>query len=144
MSNSINARYNMTAELWTQTTSQNRAGEIERAWTFKREFPCIARGVTGGGIRVVGSTERWVEGDYSDIEWVKLQTSTSIDKRDRVYNIKTRGEDVSSWSTYDPETETFKPKMFEVLGATPIQDPFGRQVEFDVLLTGAENQEGWS
>jgi len=137
--NVVTARYNMVFNLLRQTMTQNpNTGQIMRQWTvFRYDVPCIARGVTGGGIRVVGSTERYEGGVYTNIEWVKMQTHTIISKRDRIVDIKERDEPRSNWLEVDSNGDLV-PVVFEVLGGTPIQDPFGRLVEYDVLLTRAE------
>jgi hypothetical protein len=143
MANVVTARYNMVFHLYLGKAEQNEdTGQVIRWWEIAkdkkgnpREISCIARGVTGGGIRVVGSTERWGGGEYSDVEWVKLWTREMVTKRDRIGNIRSKGRKVSDWRQGQGELDFI---VFDVLGGTPIQDPFGRLVEYDVLLTRSE------
>lgn len=123
----------MTFDLLTLTRIQNESGEIVRAWIpGQTGIKGIARGISGGGIRVVGSTERW--GDvHEDVEIVRLQTDFNLSKRDRVSNIRD-GSGVLAWEDDGIST------IFDIAGAMPVFDPFGRLMEYDVLLMRAEVQ----
>lgn len=129
----IHGRYNMSFDVLHITRTQRESGEIVRQWVVgETGIPCIARGISGGGIRVVGSTERW--GDtHEDVEVVKMQTSYNLSKRDRITNIRTSNGRLG-WEDEGEAT------VFDVVGSTPIFDPFGALVEYDVLLMRAEVQ----
>lgn len=98
----------------------------------------IARGIMDGGIRVAGTTERFSE-IYENVDWVKavFPKNTSITKRDRVTNIRSHGEVV--WS--NEEADGNVPTVFNVMGVTPVLDPFARVLELSVLLQRAEVQD---
>lgn len=133
MSCLIHARYNMTFDRMTITITQKESGEIQRAWNVTEEnIPCIARGISGNGIRVVGSTERWSD-VYDDVEVVKMQTGINMSKRDRVRNIRASDGQLA-WEDDGVGLE------FEVVGSNAVLDPFGKIVEYDVLLMRAEVQ----
>lgn len=129
----IGARYNMTAEVYDQTQVQGPSGQIKRVWDYENPIAtirCIARGIAGGGIRVVGSTERW--GDlYDDVEYVMMQTDFNLSKRHRIGMIRASDGQIA-WEDGD------EAMIFDVLGAKPVIDPFGRLVEYDILLTKVE------
>lgn len=129
----LSARFNMLMDVQTQEKYQTESGEIHRSWATKdTDVACIARGISGGGIRVVGSTERW--GDrHEDVEYVKVQTKYNLSKRDRVTNIRS-GNNRLAWE------DNGEPIVFDVVGSTPVIGPFGDLVEYDVLLTRAEIQ----
>lgn len=131
MSCMIHARYNMTMDVLVQTKTRDaQSGELKRAWTpdpGRMGVKCVARSITGGGIRVVGSTERWSE-QYDDVEVVKIQTALPIQKRERITNIKDRRGNVA-WGD-----------VFEVYGSMPVLDPFGNIVEYDLLVQRADVQ----
>ena len=121
----------MVMDVFSQDNIQNESGEIQRSWVLKEsDVPCIARGISGGGIRVVGSTERW--GDrYEDVEYVKIQSGYNLSKRDRVGNIRGSGG-LLAW-----ENDSV-PITFDVVGSTPVMGPFGELMEYDALVTKAE------
>lgn len=76
MSRIMHARYRFIADVYAEVTERNRSGQYVREWTEKvGEIKGSARGILGGGIRVVGSTETWGE-DYEDVEWVKMRVGT--------------------------------------------------------------------
>lgn len=129
----LSARFNMVMDVLSQENFQTESGEINRRWLPKAaDVACIARGISGGGIRVVGSTERW--GDrHEDVEYVKIQTNYNLSKRDRVTNIRTCHGQLA-WEDRGVSI------VFDVVGSTPVIDPFGTLVEYDVLVTRAEIQ----
>jgi hypothetical protein len=98
----------------------------------------IARGIMDGGIRVAGTTERFSE-IYENVDWVKatFPSGTSITKKDRVTNISSRGKLV--WT--NEEADGNPATVFEVMGVTPVIDPFGQVLELSVLLQRSEVQD---
>jgi hypothetical protein len=139
----LSARYTMLADFYRQEVKQTESGQIIRQWD--REDPYIVQnlteGILGGGIRVVGSTETWGQ-DYTPIEWVKMYIANQIvdddergpvtlNRRFRVSNIRDRVTGERLW--VDDDRRDIE---FHVMGITPIQDPFGRNVEYEILLKG--------
>lgn len=124
-------RYNMKMDVLAQQVIQSESGEITRTWVpAKVDVPCIARGISGGGIRVVGSIERWSD-VHEDVEFVKIQSHYNMTKRDRVTNIRS-SSGALAWE------DGGVPITFEVIGSTPILGPFGELIEYDILVTKAE------
>lgn len=126
--------------------------QLERVWVTKDSdpdtpdvqplvFKCIARGIVDGGIRVAGTTERFLpSGIIESADYVRMQFPANIiiSKRDRVYNI-TNNAGKAIWVE---EEYNGAPTVFEVLGVQPILDPFGNHVENHALLQRAEVQNG--
>jgi hypothetical protein len=125
-------------------------GEITRVWvtdsdvdtpgTQQREIPCIVRGVVDGGIRVAGTTERYTPaGIYENVDFAKMSFPAGIvvTKRDRITNIKNR-DGVIIWKEEEFDSAA---TVFDVLGVTPITDPFGKHIENMALLQRAEVQQ---
>ena len=131
----VSAKYNMTFDVMRITVIQKDSGALDRTWVLSNTgVPGMARGIQGQGVRVVGSTERWSD-TYSDVEVVKLRTQFELTKRDRVINIRDSNGQIA-W-----KEDAVTPTRFEVLGATPVFDPWGNLVEYDVMLQRAENQK---
>jgi hypothetical protein len=126
-------------------------GEIERVWTNdddvvtpgvqQRIIPCIVRGVIDGGIRVAGTTERYTPaGIYESVDYAKMSFPANIklSKRDRITNVTNRkGEIIWREEEFDNSAT-----VFDVMGVTPIVDPFGVHIENLALLQRAEVQDG--
>lgn len=139
------------AGYWTNRQNQNTL-EIERVWVNtdsdsvtsgiqEETFRLVARGVVEGGIRVAGTTERYTPTgvlDSADYVVIQFGPNVELSKRDRVYNIKgSNGLLIWKEEEYDGAAT-----VFEVLGVTPIVDPFGRHIENHALLQRAEVQSG--
>jgi len=129
----------MLADFAEQTSSTNEAGQVKRSWDFENAISVqnLTKAITGGGIRVVGSTELWGE-DYEDVEWAKMNIVSQtlpggklLTRRWRVKNIRHRTTGKVLWIGDEGE-----PIEFNVMGITPIMDPFGRAAEYELLLKG--------
>lgn len=139
MSRLLQARYRMWADVYPEITERDRSGQVTRTWDYDNPIDtikCSARGILGGGIRVVGSTQRWDE-DFEDIEWVKLRTDSThlfldeeILKSHQIGNIRHRDGDVL-WK--DAQGAAL---VFNISGITPVLDAFDRISEVDILLKG--------
>lgn len=102
-------------------------------------FKCEARGIIDGGIRVAGTTERF-DKLYENIDFVKITfpANVRLTKRDRVTNIRNnRGEII--WK--EEELPSSPPTVFDVMGVTPIVDPFGKHIESFALLERSQLQK---
>jgi hypothetical protein len=166
------ARFNMYADILRQTGPQgpndptasageweNRqdpdTGEIIRVWvpaeddpdTVENEvematFPCMARGIVDGGIRVAGTTERWDE-VYVGVDFVRMifPAHVQMTRRDRITNIRDRDGNVI-WREEEAfdEDGNHPPTIFSVNGITPMPDPFGKHYESVALLERVSTQ----
>lgn len=132
----IGARYNMLADIETQTTSRDEdTGQTKRDWAVDRTVECQIRSIASEGIRTVGSTERFnSDGSYDDDDFVRIRCKSRISKRDRVNNIRHRSGEKQY--LHDDGTS----EQFEVLGSEPIQSPFGKVVEYYVLLHKVQDE----
>jgi hypothetical protein len=104
-------------------------------------IPCIARGVVDGGIRVAGTTERYTPaGIYENVDFVRMQFPAGyiLTKRDKVTDIR-NGKNILLWKEEEFDGAA---TVFDVLGVTPIIDPFGNHVENTALLQRSEVQGG--
>lgn len=159
------ARFNMKADVlraapvsvednlggWT-TTQDPDSGEIIRSWQSGstdqgtpndtsddlETFPCIARGIIDGGIRVSGTTERW-SSLYDAVDYVKITfpANVKLSRRDRITNIRDQHGNII-W--FEEERLDGAPTVFSVTGVIPVIDPFGRHIESNALLSRAEAQ----
>lgn len=106
-------------------------------------FACMARGIIDGGIRVAGTTERWGE-TYVDIDYCRIEFPSRIviTKRDRITNIRNRQGHIL-WLEEELGADSegvYKATVFNVLGVTPVVDPFGRHTSNVALLERANIQ----
>lgn len=139
----MSARYTMLADFYRETTSRDEAGQIVRSWN--KDDPYIVENLTEGilvaGISSLGSMEKW--GDkYDPIEYAKMYITQqvidveekgliTINKTFRVSNIRDKSTGKVLWIN-----NLGDPIEFSVLGITPIQNPFGQNVEYEIVLKG--------
>jgi hypothetical protein len=133
------------------------SGDISRKWTAtdpdvpsatEEEILCMVEGIVDGGIRVAGTTERFTN-IYENVDWARMTFSKNVllSKRDRITNIRSVATGEVLWkeeetATYNPSTKVYTavPTTFEILGVTPITNPFGNVTEYIALLQRAEIQ----
>lgn len=100
----------------------------------------MARGIVSGALQGGGTTEHFMpNGIYESIDYVRLNfgPEVKLTKRDRITDI-TNSEGVVVWKE---EEDDNKPTVFDVLGVTPIVDPFGTHVENFALIKRADVQD---
>ncbi|UVK60901.1 head-to-tail stopper [Streptomyces phage JimJam] len=164
MSCLISSRFNMRATVLRQagtnpqenpgghweTVQDPDSGAIERVWVPDEDsdtpgdqtlvIKCMVRGVTNGGIRAAGTTQRFSE-IYENVDWAIIQFPASVvlSKYDRVTNISnSKGQLV--WR--EEEINQAPATVFQVMGSTPVIDPFGNHIENTALLQRAQVQSG--
>jgi hypothetical protein len=139
----LSGRYSMLADVFEQKRTVSEAGQVQRVWD--RENPIVVKNLTEGvlikGVQGSAMSEKW-EKDYEPQERVKMFIADSLidtdpinairlTRRFRVSNIRDRATDQVLW--FDDEG---RPLEFNIEGIIPINDPFGRIVEYEVLLRG--------
>ncbi|WXW92546.1 head-to-tail stopper [Streptomyces phage Enygma] len=164
MSCLIGSRFNMRATVLRQsgtnpqenpgghweTVQDPDSGAIERVWVPDEDsttpgsqtlvINCMVRGVTNGGIRAAGTTQRFSE-IYENVDWAIIQFPASVvlSKYDRVTNISnSKGQLI--WR--EEEINQAPATVFQVMGSTPVIDPFGNHIENTALLQRAQVQGG--
>ncbi|QDH93921.1 hypothetical protein SEA_EVY_54 [Streptomyces phage Evy] len=162
MSCLLSSRFNMRATVLRQvgtnpqenpgghweTQQDPETGDIIRVWVPDEDsdtpgnqtltIKCIVRGVTNGGIRVAGTTQRYSE-VYENIDWATLAFPKGVilSKRDRITNVSnSKGELI--WR--EEEMEGSPATVFIVMGVTPVVDPFGNHIENTALIQRAQVQ----
>jgi hypothetical protein len=141
----------MLADFYEQKRVVTEAGQVRRDWD--RANPIVVKNLTEGvlikGVRGQAISEEWTK-DYEPQERVKMFiASTIIDsdpinpilatRRFRVSRIRDRATDTVLYLNDNGE-----PLEFNIEGLTPINDPFGRIVEYELVLRGIVTRGGAS
>ena len=90
---------------------------------------------------MAGTTERFTShGVLESVDYVKMTFPRfiKISKRDRITNIRNRKGQV----VWAEEEHDGSPTVFNVMGVTPVLDPFGNWIENFALLARSEDQRG--
>lgn len=135
----LSGRYSMLADFFEQKTTITEAGQVQREWD--KENPIVVKNLTEGVLRGESIAESWGK-DYEPEEVAKIFiASTLIDpdpinpvvltRRFRVSNIRDRATNQVLWLDDNGE-----PLEFNIAGIVPINDPFGKIVEYEILIKG--------
>jgi hypothetical protein len=139
----LSGRYSMLADIFEQKNTVSEAGQIQRVWD--RENAIVVQNLTEGvlmkGVQGTAMSEKWTK-DYEPQERVKMFIADTLIDRDpinpvrltrrfRISNIRDRSTGQVLW--FDDED---RPLEFNIEGIIPINDPFGKIVEYEVLLRG--------
>lgn len=145
----LSGRYSMLADIYEQRQTFSEAGQIQRVWD--RQNPIVVQNLTEGvlvrGVRGGAVGENWSK-DYEPEERAKMFIATNVIDKDpinpifltrrfRVSNIRDRATGQVLWLNDDNS-----PLEFNIEGIIPINDPFGKIVEYEVLLRGVVTKNG--
>jgi hypothetical protein len=113
-------------------------GAIKKEWHFNRTLLCHAKGVISNSATTRTSDKQLFNNKYINDQIIQVRTSEKLTIREKVTNIRDANDNVI-WTELDYPTETAT--VFEVLGTTPVTDPFGTVVAYNSSLKRSENQQ---
>jgi len=124
------SRYLWTAEVYKQTVTQGPSGALKTSWDYAHPtvIKCSAQPMLASGTRG-GSDEDWAR-DFRNVEWLHVYCAEKLSKTDRLGNLK----DIHGELMYADGT------VFEIIGVTPIPEPFGSTSEYDVMAQVAQTK----
>lgn len=138
MQDLISSILSMTMDVYRQRENQDQyTGAIKREWMYYKTIDCYAKGVISNSTSVRGSDKQIFDNRYINDQMIQVRTIERIASKEKVTNI--RNSDGSYiWTEQNFPVET--PTVFEVVGTTPITDPFGRTIGYNAVLKRSENQ----
>lgn len=128
----------MKADIYSQMDAQDEdTGALRKTWAFTKTLPCFAKGSisssgSGGGVDKQKYTTR-----FKDTESIQIRVDKFVSHRDKITNIRNNDGQII-WFELNYPTNT--PTVFEVVGNTPITDPFGNVLGYNLLAQRSENQ----
>ena len=170
----LSTQYNMTATVLRQyvdddnvtpsqggyyETVQNPVtGDIERKWhefdpdaaASTIEIPCVVRPFISQTATGAGTVERFAaEYENFDRARMKYPAGYLLSRRDRVTNIRNTATGETIWveeeqAVLDGDSYQVPATIFEIVGVSPVVDPFGAHLENVALLQRAEAVVGES
>jgi len=139
MNTLIDSVLSMKLDTYKQFDLQDEnTGAIKKEWHFNRTLACHAKGVISNSATTRTSDKQLFNNKYVNDQIIQVRTLEKLTIREKVTNIRD-GRDNLIWTELDYPTET--PTVFEVLGTTPITDPFGTVVGYNCSLKRSENQQ---
>jgi hypothetical protein len=137
MNNLVDSILNMKMDVYVpQDTQDPNTGAIKKEWIYSETVYCYAKGIiTSSGAST--SDVQKMSNRYTNKENIEIRTTARVTLRDKITNIRDSADNVI-WSELNYPTET--PTVFELLGTTPITDPFGGVLGYNCSARRSENQ----
>ena len=128
----------MYVDIYVQSDTQDRdTGIIKKEWLFIKTVPCSAKGVISNSISTRSSDRQVIDTRYQNEQFIQVRTSEKLNMRNKLTNVRTKKGTVV-WSEINYPTET--PTVFEIVGITPVTDPFGEIIAYNTMAKRSENQ----
>jgi len=128
----------MKMDVYRQIDSQDSdTGALIKEWIFFKTIPCHAKGVISNSATTRTSDKQVFSNKYVNDQIIQVRTSERLTLREKITNIRNI-DNVVIWSELNYPIET--PTVFEIMGTTPITDPFGKIIGYNSSLKRSENQ----
>ena len=133
----VDSILSMKMDVYVQQDVQDEdTGAIKKEWLYSRTVPCYAKGVISrSGSRA--SDVQTMSNKYTNQQNIEIRTESRITLREKITNIRD-SEDRVIWTELNYPSET--PTVFELVGSTPITDPFGGILGYNCSARRSENQ----
>lgn len=139
MNDLIDSVLSMKLDVYRQSEIQDPdTGAIKREWNYHRTIDCHAKGVISNSATTRSSDKQVFSNKYMNDQVIQVRTSEKLTMREKVTNVRDAKDNVI-WSEINFPTET--PTVFEVIGTTPITDPFGNVLGYNSSMKRSENQK---
>jgi len=128
----------MTLDLYKQFDEQDPdTGVIKKSWGYYRTVNCHAKGVISNSATTRTSDKQVFDNRYYNDQILQIRTSERLTLREKISNIcDAYGNCLWTEINYPNNT----PTVFEVIGSTPITDPFGGVLGYNTSVRRSENQ----
>lgn len=135
----IDSVLSMRLDVYRQSDIQDEdTGAIKREWNYHKTLPCHAKGVISNSATTRSSDKQVFSNKYINDQVIQVRTMDKLVMRDKITNVRDSKDSVI-WVENNFPTDT--PTVFEVVGTTPITDPFGNIIGFNSSLKRSENQQ---
>jgi hypothetical protein len=129
----------MKADIYLQLDTQDEnTGSIKKEWIFTRTVQCSAKGIVSNSASSRSGDKQILSNKYSNEQKLEIRTPEQITYREKVTNIRDMNGNVI-WKEINYPNNT--PTVFEIIGSTPITDPFGNVLAYNSVAKRSENQE---
>ena len=134
----VDGLMSMTLDVYKQDDQQDPdTGVIKKQFSYSRTIPCYARGIVSQSTRS-NLDKQTFSNKYENQQFIEIRTIERLTSREKITNI-CDGDGNIIWYelNYPQDTAT----VFEVIGTTPITDPFGSVVGYNSSAKRSENQQ---
>jgi hypothetical protein len=129
----------MNLDVYRQYEIQDaETGAIVKEWNYHKTLACHAKGIISNTATTGSGNRQTFSNRYVDDQIVQVRTSEKLTAREKVTNLRDSDNNVI-WQEINYPTDS--PTVFEVVGTTPMTDPFGRVIAYNSSLKRSENQQ---
>jgi hypothetical protein len=129
----------MFVDVYRQFDSQDPdTGSIKKEWQFDRTVQCSAKGIISNSSSSRTGDKQMMSNKYSNDQILQIRTTEKITLREKITNIRDL-EGIVVWEELNFPTNT--PTVYELMGTTPMTDPFGAVIGYNSTVKRSENQE---
>jgi len=139
MNGIIDSVLSMKLDVYKQFDAQDtETGSIVKEWVYYKTLDCHAKGIVSNSATTRSSDTQIFSNKYVNDQVVQIRTSEKLTLREKITNIRdAQGNCI--WTELNFPTDT--PTVFEVVGTTPLTDPFGRVLGYNSTTKRSENQQ---
>jgi hypothetical protein len=135
----MEAVLSMKMDIYKQFDIQNPdTGAIIKEWNYYKTLDCHAKGVITNSATTRSGDKQIFNNKYNNEQVIQVRTSERLTAREKITNIRDSNEK-AIWTELNYPSDT--PTVFEIIGTTPITDPFGQVLAYNSTLKRSENQQ---
>jgi hypothetical protein len=139
MNTIVDAVLSMKLDVYRQTDEQDPdTGAIKKQWIFYKTLPCHAKGVISNSSSTRTSDKQVMGNKYYNDQVLQIRTAQKLTLREKITNIRDANNNYI-WTEINSPNDT--PTVFEIMGTTPITDPFGKVIGYNSSVKRSENQQ---
>jgi hypothetical protein len=135
----MEAVLSMKMDIYKQFDIQNPdTGAIVKEWNYYKTLDCHAKGIITNSATTRSGDKQIFNNKYNNEQVIQVRTSERLTFREKITNIRDSNEE-PIWTELNYPSDT--PTVFEIIGTTPITDPFGQVLAYNSTLKRSENQQ---
>ncbi len=139
MTSIVDSVLSMNLDVYRQSEIQDpETGAMLKGWNYHRTLACHAKGIISNTATSGSVNKQVFSNKYMDEQVIQIRTSEKLTAREKVTNIRDADNNVI-WQEINYPNDT--PTVFEIMGTTPMTDPFGRVIAYSSSLKRSENQQ---
>ena len=139
MNSIVDSVLSMNLDVYRQSEVQDPdTGAILKGWNYHRTLACHAKGIISNTATSGSGNKQVFSNKYMDDQVIQIRTAEKLTAREKVTNIRDADNNVI-WQEINYPNDT--PTVFEIMGTTPMTDPFGRVIAYSSSLKRSENQQ---
>jgi hypothetical protein len=128
----------MLLDVYVQADTQDPdTGAMIKEFQYRTTLNCSAKGIISNSATSRGGDRQVMTNKYTNEQMIQIRTIEKLNIRHKITAIRDKNNNYI-WKELNHPTES--PTVFEVIGVTPILDPFGTILAYSTTAKRSENQ----